>query len=827
MEVTPVKLAHEEDQSPVARSGAHEPEPEEEVSDYEPIVPENGPTHELYVAANVDSKMKEFVEDGESDEDEYDPEIAYSGKAIESKARGQETGEHHDRTSTSTDVVESPDVVNELEKAIESPKAGIDNNNNNSESENESDYDPESSIRNHLIIKPSEPVKTTPSTVPKLPPKPPVSLASTDPTGVQNQLLKEAYQAVMQSDVVKDPNFIKLLQSEQMKIIQEQLKLSNVNLPMNSSTADMNYDQVYSFNKPFKYVKDPIALIPVNKWCRRPNITKPMTLEEEAAYDKFLKQEAYYGNLQTWDEFPDKLRLFVGNLPTNTITKEDLFRIFSQYGDLIQITIKAGYGFIQFRTMEGCMDCIKGETDVPLHNKILRFDASRPHKAKQPLSQPQPQLSQQGRGRERTASEVEEEDNGNDSNGDSVHSSKKQKQLDVAEAVEKEGEEEEEEEPECYIYITKESSPSLVKVVQDEFSNSSIRFEVEDVSDTDLADVLSDAAYSGILGTCVIKETNVDVQTFESTSDGGVKFDEYADIDASAAVEIIEKFKSKLGEQEEEEEDEEENSPYSGSNSHSRTNSPAISLPAVPKRRPMEIGHENEGSYRQKPRFNNKQGGHSQDSHRYGGLTQRYGHQYGTPPPHPGFAPQAPPPGYGPVSVPTAQYGTPLQPQGFNNMNPIQAVGQPYVGQAPPPNYGVPMPPQSQYNTQFVQGPPQQNGLLSSLQNMDPASMQNMINLLQKQQQQQQFQQQQIRQPVQQQQPIAYPFSQSGAPMNYGVVPPQQQQQQQPNSQLNSLLSQLQSNTPNYNGQPQQQMSEGGQQTQDLMETLARLGGQR
>ena len=87
-------------------------------------------------------------------------------------------------------------------------------------------------------------------------------------------------------------------------------------------------------------MKDPIPLVPIGQFCRRPNITAPTTPEEEQEYADFIERENYYLNLQNWDEFPDKLRLFIGNLPANTISKQDLFRIFLNMVRLFRLQSK-------------------------------------------------------------------------------------------------------------------------------------------------------------------------------------------------------------------------------------------------------------------------------------------------------------------------------------------------------------------------------------------------------------------------------------------------------------------------------------------------------
>lgn len=349
-----------------------------------------------------------------------------------------------------------------------------------------------------------------------LPPKPPVRAAPPSRRPDNQQLLKEAYETIMQSDLVKDPKFVTLPQEEQMRLILEQLQKNNVSLPNQNVNTSANYNQVYSFNKPFKNLRNPIPLVPVNEFCRRPNITLPMTPDEQKAYNDFLQTESHYEELQTWDEFPDKLRLFVGNLPANTVTKEDLFRIFCQYGEVVQIAIKAGYGFVQFRTADACAECIKGESNVPLHNKVMRLDASS--KPQRSRKRDDTLAGLPSRGRERSS------DDASRSSGDI---DKRSKPSDV------------------HIYTTTLSQVNFVRHVKKALQTKDISFSAEDISEKDLSDVISEAAYSGALGICIVKDATVDVQTFETSPEGGVKFDEYADVDPEMAADIIEEAHTK------------------------------------------------------------------------------------------------------------------------------------------------------------------------------------------------------------------------------------------------------------------------------------------
>lgn len=647
-------------------------------------------------------------------------------------------------------------------------------------SELDSDYDPEES----LPQPPPAPPAAKSLARPSLPPKPPTTVAkgALVPPGAAVSL-EDAMQKIMQSDAIRDPAFVKLSQAEQMKVIQDQLSRHNVKLPDSATagapSAKGHYDQVYLYNKPFKHVKDRIPLVPINEFCLRPNISVPMTPKEEAQYNEFVATETRYSNQNNWDGFPDGLRLFIGNLPANTITKQDLWRIFNLYGEVVQVVIKAGYGFVQFRTAEACLKCIKGETGVPLHNKILRLDASRPPKK----DVGGPVVS---RGRERVAEEAEAD-------------SKRQKTgtppTDAAESGD--------EEPECYIYITSDSQSLMVKKCNEVFSNSLIVFEFEDVTDQDISEVISDAAYTGIMGACVVKGNKIDLQTFESAPDGGVKFDEYADIEPDVAVEILSKFKAKKA-------------PKSALPAV-----PPVALPALPKPMKEAVSHSkpdrhHSKSFQVNPRHRATRNTRPADNN----PQHRSNNRHGLPVPRASYQPQyaqyAPPmPVY---NLGVSQYGVPqsqLPPPGYGL--PPYDYGPPGAAPALSP-YGVPYPPQPHHQPVMMSpatvDPNSQ--LIQTLQNMDPASMQNMIAFLQQQSSPHGVLSQPPRPPT------AYgaapmanapPYSNPAPPLpaSYGL-PASSQGQPPPRSQLDSLLSHLQTNPPT------------SLSSSELMETLQRLG---
>ncbi|KAJ5264669.1 hypothetical protein N7505_007462 [Penicillium chrysogenum] len=87
----------------------------------------------------------------------------------------------------------------------------------------------------------------------------------------------------------------------------------------------------------------------------------PWVPEAQKKYDEFLHDERINVTEGLWDLFPVESRLFVGNLPTERITKRDMFHIFHKYGKLAQISIKQAYGFIQFLEASSCHAALRVE----------------------------------------------------------------------------------------------------------------------------------------------------------------------------------------------------------------------------------------------------------------------------------------------------------------------------------------------------------------------------------------------------------------------------------------------------------------------------------
>ncbi|KAJ5130627.1 Nucleotide-binding alpha-beta plait [Penicillium bovifimosum] len=107
--------------------------------------------------------------------------------------------------------------------------------------------------------------------------------------------------------------------------------------------------------------------------------------EVQKKYDEFLHDERIYVTEGLWDRFPMGSRLFVGNLPTERVTKRDMFHLFHKYGKLAQISIKQAYGFIQFLEASSCRAALDVEQGAIISRSRSHSDRPDLPKHRSPL----------------------------------------------------------------------------------------------------------------------------------------------------------------------------------------------------------------------------------------------------------------------------------------------------------------------------------------------------------------------------------------------------------------------------------------------------------
>ncbi|KAJ5574141.1 uncharacterized protein N7459_008568 [Penicillium hispanicum] len=124
----------------------------------------------------------------------------------------------------------------------------------------------------------------------------------------------------------------------------------------------------------------------------------PWGPDVQKKYDEFLHDERVYVTEGLWDRFPMGSRLFVGNLPTERVTKRDMFHIFHKYGKLAQISIKQAYGFIQFLEAGSCHAALQAEQGALVRGRKIHLEISKPQRStrpapSEPLRAPPPRRS--------------------------------------------------------------------------------------------------------------------------------------------------------------------------------------------------------------------------------------------------------------------------------------------------------------------------------------------------------------------------------------------------------------------------------------------------
>ncbi|RFU30851.1 hypothetical protein B7463_g5495, partial [Scytalidium lignicola] len=112
----------------------------------------------------------------------------------------------------------------------------------------------------------------------------------------------------------------------------------------------------------------------------RDEADRPWGPTVQKLYDDFLGDERHYVTEGTWDKFPVGSRLFIGNLPTEKVTKRDLFHVFYKYGRLAQISLKQAYGFVQFHDANACYTALDREQGQEVRGRKMHLEISKPQK---------------------------------------------------------------------------------------------------------------------------------------------------------------------------------------------------------------------------------------------------------------------------------------------------------------------------------------------------------------------------------------------------------------------------------------------------------------
>lgn len=106
----------------------------------------------------------------------------------------------------------------------------------------------------------------------------------------------------------------------------------------------------------------------------------PFDRNLQLQYDSFLTFEKLKVAEGQWDQFLPGSRLFIGNLPTEKVTKRDVFRRFHTFGTIAQISLKNAFGFVQYLDPESCRRAVQSEQGTRMAGRTMHLEVSKPQK---------------------------------------------------------------------------------------------------------------------------------------------------------------------------------------------------------------------------------------------------------------------------------------------------------------------------------------------------------------------------------------------------------------------------------------------------------------
>lgn len=680
------------------------------------------------------------IQEVREEEDEVEEDLYKDDEEVEEKPNDEEREVEEPRTVDENDSIEEEDEENEKsEEKAEQEEEEIEDTqyeNGDSGKENTNQNTVENSASSSLNLDDDKPSTT------ELYP---------NSENIHHDLLQKQAKYIMDSDMLNLQRFQELSQEQRITALVNMLNSNpETAMPMSDEFETYGHEQQ---SEQFHQIE--------NQKSERPDLNSPMNNIERERYSVYLSGE---NKITEMHDIPPKSRLFIGNLPLKNVSKEDLFRIFSPYGHILQINIKNAFGFIQYDNPQSVRDAIESESQELNFGKKLILEISS--------SNARPQF--------------DHGDHGTNSSSTFISSSKRPFQGEEADAADMYNDNNQgykkskRRTPACVIYVKRTADRGYANEVFNHFRRGT-DLETDMIflkPRMELRRMINEVAYEGVWGVILVNKTrNVDIQTFYKGPQGETKFDEYISISADDAVAIFNNLKSTRG----------PGNPASAP--HMAPTNPYVQQQAqLPQQQPPQ------------------QQGY------YGG--------YGMPPP---IAQHAPPPQQQPPYV-QQSYGMPIQNQGYGG--PPPPIAQPYGRyQGSPTAMVEPTLTQPQLTSLLGGngGQMNQQQLLAAIQNLPPNVVSSLLSMAQQQQQQQQQPQPQTQQqllnllqsmqgqqaPQQQQTPGYPPMGQSGPSMNDSFA--------SQHSSLNSAPSQQQQ------PQQQQQQSSAGNNVQSLLDSLAKL----
>lgn len=153
--------------------------------------------------------------------------------------------------------------------------------------------------------------------------------------------------------------------------------------PPSGNIGDASYPQINRLSAPGVQTKS------IESQDEADDLDAKWGPDVQKIYDQFIDNERMYVTEGLWDRFPVGSRLFIGmfivheilypesnvttgNLPSEKVTKRDLFHVFHKYGKIAQISIKQAYGFVQFHEASACYNALKREEGSEVRGRKMR-----------------------------------------------------------------------------------------------------------------------------------------------------------------------------------------------------------------------------------------------------------------------------------------------------------------------------------------------------------------------------------------------------------------------------------------------------------------------
>lgn len=487
-----------------------EKEPEEEVvgkeeednEEYDPstVGNDNADSDDPYSSVDEDAEEKKIQSQSNSQEPSNEASEPESVKESSKENIGEKK-----ELEVNQDKEETKEETNEKEEEEEEK-----------EEEDDDDYDPTAEVSTNEEESKAQPVSsgisaTETNQQSATPTTQATSLASSLPSNSNtNPDIQQSVAKIMSSNVLSDPEFLKLSPTEQQQRILTLLGTNN-----NTQTQQTQSTSSYSAPAP-NYTDFNSQTYPKD---HRPDLSLPMTIEEISKYNAFIDGEAKYSSTRPTPA-PNS-RLFVGNLPANVTSKQDLFRLFNGYGHILQISIKGSYCFIQYSDAEAVERAINAERGIPFNGKDLVLEIAK--------------NSRPGQGHQQTTNDRLYNNNFHNQDRKRGREDHFEGSDDRSTRRRRGGA------LECQIFVKRTADPQYARDVARQFQSAGIATEYEFLKPgQDLSKKINDVAYNGILSVVLInKNRNSDVQIYEKTPDGSIRYDEYLSVSAEDATQLL------------------------------------------------------------------------------------------------------------------------------------------------------------------------------------------------------------------------------------------------------------------------------------------------